>query len=66
MELIVAVTDHATRYVARCLDVDIVSHGGTVDGGAENREEALGAHFIVGYALDSLELSLMAIDLIRA
>jgi hypothetical protein len=65
MELLVAVTNHVTRYVVRSRDVDFISQGETVDGEVENRAESPGGHFDVEWALDSLEHSLMTTDLIR-
>jgi hypothetical protein len=42
MKFTVAVTHEAPWYVARCLDVDVVSQGETVDDAVANLEEALG------------------------
>ena len=40
MKFTVAVTHEAPWYVARCLDVDVVSQGETVDDAVANLEEA--------------------------
>ncbi len=45
MKFTVAVTHEAPWYVARCLDVDVVSQGVTVDEALANLEEALGLYF---------------------
>ena len=45
MKFTVAVTHEAPWYVARCLDVDVVSQGQSVDEAVANLEEALGLFF---------------------
>ena len=45
MKFTAAVTHEAPWYVARCLDVDVVSQGETVDDAVANLEEALGLYF---------------------
>jgi predicted RNase H-like HicB family nuclease len=45
MQLTVAVMHEAPWYVARCLDVDVVSQGETVDEALANLKEALELYF---------------------
>lgn len=45
MQLTAAVTHEAPWYVARCLDVDVVSQGETVDGALTSLKEALELYF---------------------
>ena len=45
MKFTVAITHEAHWYVARCLDVDVVSQGETADEALANLEEALGLYF---------------------
>jgi predicted RNase H-like HicB family nuclease len=45
MQLTAAVTHEAPWYVARCLDVDVVSQGQTVDEALANLKEALELYF---------------------
>ena len=45
MKFTVAVTHEQPWYVARCLDVDVVSQGETVDEALANLKEALGLYF---------------------
>jgi predicted RNase H-like HicB family nuclease len=45
MQLTAAVTHEAPWYVARCLDVDVVSQGETVDEALANLKEALELYF---------------------
>ena len=55
----VAVTHETPWYVARCLDVDVVSHGETVDEALANLGEALGLYFEAKDLPDSLEASII-------
>ena len=55
MKFTVAVTHEAPWYIARCLDVDVVSQGETVDEALANLEAALGLYFEGEYLPDSLE-----------
>jgi predicted RNase H-like HicB family nuclease len=61
----VAVT-HEAPYVARCLDVDVVSQGETVDDAVANLEEALGWYFEGEDLPDSLEPPIITTVLIPA
>ena len=66
MKFTVAVTHEAPWYVARCLDVDVVSQGETVDEALANLEEALSIYF-EGEALpDTLEPPLITTVLLPA
>lgn len=55
MNFTVVVTHEGPRYVARCLDVDVVSQGETVDEALANLEEALGLCFEEEDLPDSME-----------
>ena len=55
MKFTVAVTHEGLWYVARCLDVDVVSQGETVDEAVANLEEALGLYFEGEDLPDSIE-----------
>ena len=55
MKFTVAVTHEAPWYVARCLDVDVVSQGETVDEALANLEEALSLYFEGEDLPDTLE-----------
>ena len=55
MKFTVAVTHEEPWYVARCLDVDVVSQGETVDDAVANLEEALGLYFEGEYLPETLE-----------
>jgi predicted RNase H-like HicB family nuclease len=66
MKFTVAVTHEAPLYVARCLDVDIVSQGETVDDAVANLEEALGLCFEGTGLPDSLEPPIITTVLIPA
>jgi predicted RNase H-like HicB family nuclease len=55
MKFTVAVTREAPWYVARCLDVEVVSQGDSMDEALVNLEEALGLYFEGEDLLDSLE-----------
>lgn len=45
MKFTVAVARESPWYVARCLDVDVISQGETVDEALANLEEVLGLYF---------------------
>jgi predicted RNase H-like HicB family nuclease len=66
MKFTVAVTHETPWYVARCLDVDVVSQGETVDGAIANLEEALGLYFEGEDLPDSLERPIITTVLIPA
>jgi predicted RNase H-like HicB family nuclease len=66
MKFTVAVTHEAQWYVARCLDVDVVSQGETVDDAVANLEEALGLYFEGEHLPDSLEPPIITTVLIPA
>jgi predicted RNase H-like HicB family nuclease len=66
MKFTVAVTHEAPWYVARCLDVDVVSQGETVDDAVANLEEALGLYFEGEDLPDSLEPPIITTVLIPA
>jgi predicted RNase H-like HicB family nuclease len=55
MKFTVGVTHEDPWYIARCLDVDVVSQGVTVDEALANLEEALGLYFEGEELPDSLE-----------
>ena len=62
----VAVTHEAPWYVARCLDVDVVSQGETFDESLANLEEALGLYVEGEDFPDSLEPPIITTVLIPA
>ncbi len=66
MKFAVAVTHEAPWYVARCLDVDVVSQGETVDEAVANLEEALGLYFEGEDLSDSIERPVITTVLIPA
>ncbi len=66
MKFTVAVTHEEPWYVARCLDVDVVSQGETVDEAVANLEEALGLYFEGEELPDSLEPPIITTVLIPA
>ncbi len=66
MKFTVAVTHEGPWYVARCLDVDVVSQGETVDEAVANLEEALGLYFEGEGFPDSIELPIVTSVLIPA
>ena len=66
MKFTVAVTHEAPWYVARCLDVDVVSQGETVDEALANLEEALGLYFEGEDLPDGLEPPILTTALIPA
>ena len=66
MKLTVAVTHEEPWYVARCLDVDVVSQGETVDEAVANLEEALGLYFEGEDLSDSIERPVITTVLIPA
>ncbi len=66
MKFTVAVTHEGLWYVARCLDVDVVSQGETVDEAVANLEEALGLYFEGEDLPDSIELPIVTSVLIPA
>jgi len=66
MKFTVAVTHEETWYVARCLDVDVVSQGETVDEAVANLEEALGLYFEGEDLPDSIEPPIITTVLIPA
>lgn len=66
MKFSVAVTHEEPWYVARCLDVDVVSQGETVEEAVANLEEALGLYFDGENLPDSIEPPIIATVLIPA
>ena len=64
MKFTVAVTHQVPWYVARCLDVDVVSQGETVEDAVANLEEALGLYFDGEDIPDPLEPPIIATVLI--
>ncbi len=66
MKCTVAVTHEGLWYVARCLDVDVVSQGETVDEAVANLEEALGLYFEGEDLPDSIEPPILTTVLILA
>ena len=66
MKFTVAVTHEAPRYVARCLEVDVVSQGETVDEAVANLEEALGLYFEGEDLSDSIERPVITTVLLLA
>jgi predicted RNase H-like HicB family nuclease len=62
----VAVTHEAPWYVARCLDVDVVSQGETVGDAVANLEEALSLYFEGEDLPDTLESPIITTVLIPA
>jgi predicted RNase H-like HicB family nuclease len=62
----VAVTHEAPWFVARYLDVDVVSQGETVDAAVANLEEALGLCFEGEDLPDSLEPPIITTVLVPA
>ena len=66
MKFTVAVTHEAPWYVARCLDVDVVSQGESVDEVLANLEEALGLYFEGEDIPDSMEPPIITTVLISA
>ncbi len=66
MKFTVAVTHEAPWYVARCLDVNEVSQGETVDGAVEKLRDALGLDFEGEVLPDSLEPPIITTVLLSA
>jgi predicted RNase H-like HicB family nuclease len=66
MKFTVAVTHEAPWYVARCLDVDVVSQGGSMDEALVNLEEALGLYFEGEDLPESLEPPIITTVLLSA
>lgn len=66
MKFTFAVTHEGLWYVARCLDVDVVGQGETVDEAVANLEEALGLYFEGEDFPDSIELPIITTVLIPA
>jgi predicted RNase H-like HicB family nuclease len=66
MKFTVAVTHEEPWFVARCLDVDVVSQGETVDEALANLEEALGLYFEGEDLPDSLEPPIITTVLLSA
>jgi len=62
----VAVTHKASWCVARCLDVDVLGQGETVDDAVANLEEGLGLYFEGEDLPDSLEPPIITTVLIPA
>lgn len=62
----VAVTHEAPWYVARCLDVDVVSQGESVDEALANLEEALSLYFEGEKLPDTLEPPIITTVLLPA
>ena len=55
MQLTAAVTHEPPWYVARCLDVEVASQGGSVEEALDNLREALELYFEDAPIPDSLE-----------
>ena len=66
MKFTVAVTHEVPWFVARCLDVDVVSQGETVDEAVANLAEALGLYFEGEDLPDSIEPPIITTVLIPA
>ncbi len=66
MKFTVAVTHEVPWYIARCLDIDVVSQGETVDEALANLEEALGLYFEGEDLPDSLEPPIITTVLLSA
>ena len=66
MKFTVAVTHEVPWFVARCLDVDVVSQGGTVDEAVANLEEAVSLYFEGEDLPDSMEPPFITTVLIPA
>ena len=62
----VAVTHEAPWFVARCLDVDVVSQGESVDEALANLEEALSLYFEGEELPDALEPPIITTVLLPA
>lgn len=60
MEFTAAVTHEAPWFVARCLDVEIVSQGETAEEALENLKEALELYFEVQALPEDLEPPIIA------
>ncbi len=66
MKFTVAATHEAPWYVARCLDVDVVGHGESVDEALANLEEALSLYFEGERLPDTLEPPIITTVLLPA
>ena len=66
MKFTVAITHEVPWYVARCLDVDVVSQGETVNEAVANLEEALSLYFEGEDFPDSMEPPIITTVLIPA
>ncbi len=66
MKFTVAVTHEVPWYIARCLDINVVSQGETVDEALANLEEALGLYFEGEDLPDSLEPPIITTVLLSA
>ena len=66
MKFTVAISHEVPWYVARCLDVDVVSQGETVNESVANLEEALGLYFEGEDFPDSMEPPIVTTVLIPA
>ena len=60
MQLTAAITHEPPWYVARCLDVEVASQGGTVDEALGNLREALELYFEDAPLPDSVEPPIIA------
>jgi predicted RNase H-like HicB family nuclease len=60
MQLTAAITHEPPWYVARCLDVEVASQGGTVDEALSNLREALELYFEDAPLPDSVEPPIIA------
>lgn len=66
MQLTAAVTHEAPWYIARCLDVDVVSQGETVDEALANLKEALELYFEDEAMPEEIEPPIIATVLLSA
>jgi len=66
MQLTAAVTHEAPWYLARCLDVDVVSQGQTVDEALANLKEALELYFEDETMPEGIEPPIIATVLLSA
>ena len=66
MKFTVAVTHEGLWFVARCLDVDVVSQGESVDEALANLEEALSLYFEGEELPDTLEPPIITTVLLPA
>jgi predicted RNase H-like HicB family nuclease len=66
MQLTAAVTHETPWYVARCLDIDVVSQGETVDEALANLKEALELYFEDETMPEDIEPPIIATVLLSA